>query len=201
MTHTSGLKVIAAIKRVDQRSWLTICLTNNIFDTQVCESHLLGHSTNHGGVSVGLPHDCEVVHSVSEWLIPWRRGLLMAVRVMKIRNKLLQFRFYSHIFSQFLTCIGSSYWRKEDRMAFEKSNKDILEICKTEDMNAFIARQQKCFLAHIIRRADDTLIKSLTFNTDTIHRRGRSTSLRKTVFRNEGMEPNEFYKLAMLRKF
>ena len=118
MTHTSGLKVIAAIKRVDQRSWLTICLTNNIFDTQVCETHLLGHSTNHGRVSVGLPHDCEVVWSVSEWLIPLWRGLLMAVRIMKIRNnKLLQFRFYSHIFSQFLTCIGSSYWRKEDRIA------------------------------------------------------------------------------------
>ena len=117
MTHTSGLKVIAAIKRVDQRSWLTICLTNNIFDTQVCETLLLGHSTNHGGDSVGLLHDCEVVHSVSEWLILWRIGFLMAVRIMKIRNnKLLQFRFYSHIFSQFLTCIGSSYWSKEDRI-------------------------------------------------------------------------------------
>ena len=97
--------------------------------------------------------------------------------------------------------VRGGFKRKEDSMAFQRSNKDILEVCKTEEMTTFIARQQKCFLAHIIRRADDTLIKSLTFNTDTIHRRGRSTSLRKTVFRNEGMEPNEFYKLAMLRKF
>ena len=115
MTHTSGLKVIAAIKRVDQRSWLTICLTNNIFDTQVCEAHLL--------IMVGSLLDCLMTARSSEVYLngsfhDWWRGLLMAVRVMKIRNtKLLQFRFYSHIFSQFLTCIVSSYWRKEDRMA------------------------------------------------------------------------------------
>ena len=97
--------------------------------------------------------------------------------------------------------VRGGFKRKEDSMAFQRSNKDILEVCKTEEMTTFIARQQKCFLAHIIRRADDTLVKSLTFNTDTTHRRGRSTSLRKTVLRNERMEPNDFYKLAKLRKF
>ena len=72
--------------------------------------------------------------------------------------------------------VRGGFKRKEDRMAFEKSNKDILEICKTEEMSTFIARQQKCFLAHIIRTEDNTLVKSLTFNADTIRRRGRSTS-------------------------
>ena len=65
--------------------------------------------------------------------------------------------------------VRGGFKRKEDRMAFEKTNKDLLDICKTEEMSAFIARQQKCFLAHIIRREDNTLVKSLTFNTDTIH--------------------------------
>ena len=97
--------------------------------------------------------------------------------------------------------VRGGFKRKEDRMAFEKSNKDLLEICNTEEMSAFIARQQKCFLAHIIRTEDNTLVKSLTFNADTIRRRGRSTSLRKAVLRNERMEPNEFYKHAKLRKF
>ena len=97
--------------------------------------------------------------------------------------------------------VRGGFKRKEDSMAFQRSNKDILEVCKTEEMTSFIARQQKCFLAHIIRRADDTLVKSLTFNSDTTRRRGRSTSLRKTVLRNERMEPNDFYQLAKLRKF
>ena len=73
-------------------------------------------------IMVGSLLDCLMTARSSEVYLngsfhDWWRVLLMAVRIMKIQNnKLLQFRFYSHIFSQFLTCIGSSYWRKEDRI-------------------------------------------------------------------------------------
>ena len=90
--------------------------------------------------------------------------------------------------------------RKEDRMAFVKSNEDILNICKTEKMCTFIARQQKSFLAHIIRREDNALLKALTFNSDAIRKRGRSTTLRKAVLQREGIEPIKFYQEALLRK-
>ena len=91
--------------------------------------------------------------------------------------------------------------RKEDRMAFVHSNDAILTKCKTEKMHTFIARQQKSFLAHIVRKEDDALIKQLTFNSDPIRKRGRSNTLRKTVLQHEKIEPNTFYREAILRKF
>ena len=97
--------------------------------------------------------------------------------------------------------IRGGFKRKENSMAFVHSNDAILKICKTEKMETFIARQQKSFLAHIIRREDDALIKQLTFNSDQIRKRGRSSTLRKTVLQQEKLEPNTFYREAILRKF
>ena len=90
--------------------------------------------------------------------------------------------------------------RKEDRMAFVHSNDAILKMCNTMKMDAFIASQQKRFLAHIIRREDCLLIKQLTFNSDSVRKRGRFMTLRKAVLQREGVEPNKFYKDAIMRK-
>ena len=62
-----------------------------------------------------------------------------------------------------------------------------------------IARQQKSFLAHIVRE-DSSLMKQLTFNDDVVRKRGRATTLRKTVLQREKIEPNSFYNQAILRK-
>lgn len=97
--------------------------------------------------------------------------------------------------------IRGGFKRQENRMAFVHSNDAILQICKTEKMQTFIARQQKSFLANVIRREDDALIKQLTFNSDQIRKRGRSSTLRKTVLQQEKLEPNTFYREAILRKF
>ena len=97
--------------------------------------------------------------------------------------------------------IRGGFKRQENRMAFVHSNDAILKICKTEKMQTFIARQQKTFLANIIRREDDAMIKQLTFNSDQIRKRGRSNTLRKTVLQQEKIEPNTFYREALLRKF
>ena len=78
-------------------------------------------------------------------------------------------------------------------MEFVLSNDTILQIFKTEKMCKFIAHQQNCFLAHIIRREDNSLIKVLTFNDDRIQKRGRFTTLRKAVLQGEAIEPNKFY--------
>ena len=86
-------------------------------------------------------------------------------------------------------------------MGFVLSNDAILQICKTENMGKFIARQQKCFLAHIITREDNSLFKVLMFNDDPIRKRGRFTMLKKAVLQGEAIEPNKFYREAILRKF
>ena len=96
--------------------------------------------------------------------------------------------------------VRGGFKRKEDRMAFVLSNDAILQICKTEKMCKFIARQQKCFLAHIIRREGNSLIKMLTFNDDPIRKRGCFTTLRKAVLQGEAIDPNNFYREVILRK-
>ena len=96
--------------------------------------------------------------------------------------------------------IRGGYKRKEDSMAFKLSNENILKLCKTESMETFIARQQRQFLAHIIRRDDTSMIKQLTFNDDTNHVRGPYTTLLNAVLKREGSNELEFYRSAKERK-
>ena len=96
--------------------------------------------------------------------------------------------------------VRGGFKRQDDRMAFKFTNNAILELCKTESIETFIARQQKNFLAHIIRRDDSSLLKQLTFNDDSVRKRGRSTTLRKAVLQRETIDPNTFYNLAIQRK-
>ena len=96
--------------------------------------------------------------------------------------------------------VRGGFKRQENRMAFKFTNEAILEMCKTENIESFIARQQRSFLAHIVRREDSSLMKQLTFNDDVVRKRGRATTLRKTVLQREKIEPNSFYNQAILRK-
>ena len=49
----------------------------------------------------------------------------------------------------------------EDRIAFVLSNDEIIEKCKTEMMESFIAHQQKGLLVHIVRREDSSYGKEV----------------------------------------
>ena len=96
--------------------------------------------------------------------------------------------------------VRGGFKRQDDRMAFKFSNDAILELCKTENIETFIAHQQRNFLAHIVRRDDSSLMKQLTFNNDSVRKRGRSTTLRKLVLQRETIDPNNFYTQAIQRK-
>ena len=96
--------------------------------------------------------------------------------------------------------VRGGFQRQDDRMAFKFTNDAILELCKTENIETFIARQQRNFLAHIVRRDDSSLMKQLTFNNDSVRKRGRSTTLRKLVLQRETIDPNNFYTQAIQRK-
>ena len=77
-----------------------------------------------------------------------------------------------------------------------KSNEELLVVCKTESIEKFIAKQQKKYLAHIIRREDDSLVKALTFNDDPIHVPGPYTTLRNAVMKRENIDEREFHARA-----
>ena len=86
-------------------------------------------------------------------------------------------------------------------MALKLINENVLCTCDTESINTIIARQQKKFLAHVIRREDESIIKQLTFNDDINRIPGPHTTLRSPVLKREApTDANEFYKNAMKRK-
>ena len=70
---------------------------------------------------------------------------------------------------------------QDNRMAFKFTNDAILQLCKTENIETFIARQQRNFLAHIVRRDDSSLMKQLMFN-DLVRKWGRSATLRACFY-------------------
>ena len=90
--------------------------------------------------------------------------------------------------------IRGGFARKDDSMALKLTNENVLRTCDTEYINTFIARQQKQFLVHLIRREDESIIKQLTFNDDS----NRIPAQRCPQTRSSN--GREFYKNAMKRK-
>ena len=60
--------------------------------------------------------------------------------------------------------VRKGYRRKGDTWSFVLTNEQLLQIGKTEDLKSFIAKQQKRYLAHTIRRDDSSLAKKLLFS-------------------------------------
>ena len=96
--------------------------------------------------------------------------------------------------------VRGGFKRKEGSMAFVKTNKEILDLCKTEPIDAFIYRQQRRYLAHVIRQEDNSLVKTLTFNNDQIHVPGPYTTLKSLVLKTDELSEMEFYEEAKKRK-
>ena len=47
--------------------------------------------------------------------------------------------------------------RKRDAWSFALSNGAILKLCGTEDIESFVRRQQRNYLAHVVRSNDKSL--------------------------------------------
>ena len=89
--------------------------------------------------------------------------------------------------------IRNGFKRKENSWAFAVTNEELYKICGTEHLEKFIYRQQRAYVAHVIRRDESSISKRLMFNADTSHRRGVSTNLLKTVLAREGRPEEVFY--------
>ena len=90
--------------------------------------------------------------------------------------------------------------RKKDAWSFALSNDAILKLCGTEDIELYIRRQQRNYLAHVVRNDDDTLCKKLTFD-DHIRRPGRHISMETMVHNHEMLTRDRFNTLALNRVF
>ena len=95
--------------------------------------------------------------------------------------------------------VKGGYRRKKDAWSFIRSNEDLLRICKTECIEAFISAQQRRYLAHAIREENDRISMNLLFNNNESKKRGRRVTLKTTVLENEAISENAFCKNAYER--
>ena len=90
--------------------------------------------------------------------------------------------------------VRGGFSRRENSMAFKHSNNSLLHLGGTESMDTFIERQQRKYLAHIIRREDESMVKKLTFNDDDVHVPGPYSTLRSSVVKRETIDEAVFYR-------
>ena len=96
--------------------------------------------------------------------------------------------------------VRNGFKRKVDSWAFVLTNIEMHKICGTENLEAFINRQQRAYVAHIVRKNDKSITKRLTFNADASHRRGTNSNLLKTVLARDGRLEQAFYQDCLEKK-
>ena len=90
--------------------------------------------------------------------------------------------------------------RQKGAWSFALSNDAILKLCGTEDIELFVRRQQRNYLAHVVRSDDKSLSKRITFD-DHIRRPGRHISMETMVHNHEKLLRDTFNTLALNRVF
>ena len=96
--------------------------------------------------------------------------------------------------------VKGGFKRKNDSWSFKLTNKDMLANCKTESIEEYFSRLQRNYLAHLIRKSNNSIIKRLLFNTNEAKKRGPQINLEKTVLKKQGCTADEFYRDSMTRK-
>ena len=97
--------------------------------------------------------------------------------------------------------IKGGYRRKSDSWSYVLTNKDILVISKTEGIWEFVARQQRNFAAHVIRKDNSSIAKRAMFNGDHRTKRGRKISLLQSVCDTAKSSIKDFSKNALNRMY
>ena len=92
------------------------------------------------------------------------------------------------------------YRRKKDSWSFILSNDDILRLSGTEDIESFIRKQQRNYLAHLVRHDDESMSKRLVFEENP-KRAGRHVTMEKMVYENEKVSRDTFNRLAVERRY
>ena len=96
--------------------------------------------------------------------------------------------------------VKGGFKRKKDSWSFKYTNDELLKLCKTEGLDVFIERQQKKFLAHMIRMDNDSTTKRLLFNDNPSRSPGREITLLSSVLKAEQNTLAEFTKKALEKR-
>ena len=96
--------------------------------------------------------------------------------------------------------VRNGFKRKENSWAYVLSNEELYRICSTESISVFVNRQQQRYIAHILRKEDNSMTKRLTFNDNVSHQRGAAISLLKNVMKRDGRPPSAFYSDCLSKK-
>ena len=78
-------------------------------------------------------------------------------------------------------------------------NQDLLRIGNTEDISDFIARQQRNYAAHVIRKENTSALKRLMFNDEDRHTPRRNVTLLYSAISNAHCTASQFYRNATNR--
>ena len=97
--------------------------------------------------------------------------------------------------------VKGGFQRKVGSFGYVLSNNDLLNKCKTESIMEFVKRQQRNYVAHIIRKDDTSISKRLLFNNNHTRKPGRKVSLYKSVIESEQFTREEFNTRAIKRIF
>ena len=79
----------------------------------------------------------------------------------------------------------NGFRRKGNTHNFVYTNRQIYEICQTTTLDDYIAKQQRAYLAHIIREDADVTAKKILFDAEENILPGRCITLFSTVSENE----------------
>ena len=93
------------------------------------------------------------------------------------------------------------FHRKANSMSFKYTNADILKLCKSESLDQFIKKQQKKYLAHIIRMENTGTTKKLLFDDTPSRNPGPELTLFSSVLKSENIPAKEFAKKALAKNF
>lgn len=90
--------------------------------------------------------------------------------------------------------------RSNDDFSYKISNKKLHQICRTEDISNFIKQQQANYLAHIIRKENNTATKRLTFECNTNTKRGQKrTTLLSNVANHLEIDSEQVCRMSLNR--
>ena len=92
--------------------------------------------------------------------------------------------------------VRGGYKRKPDSYSYVYTNEKLHDMTP---LHLFIKKQQRSYLAHLIRQEDTTIAKRLLFEAEINRVPGRVITLRKRVAENEQCDEETIIERAMNR--
>ena len=96
--------------------------------------------------------------------------------------------------------VRGGYRRKPNEWGYRLTNSNLLDLAKTEAVTAFVERQRKRYLGHVIRLPNTSIVKRMMFEAEENVVAGRRTTFIKSVLEVERTSLEHFGRLALTRK-